>query len=100
MLILNHEGDALFDTTDAIIQIAYSASSKKYVVLGINRNGYGTITLSSHDSKEEAKKVLTMLHYAAGIGLKIWNLDGDFSDLDDTIGRLRDVMQCKVQKLI
>lgn len=99
MLILSHDGDALFDTTNAIIRISYSASSKKYVVLGIN-NGYGSIVLSSHDSKEEAKKVLTMLHYAAGIGLKIWNLEGDFSDVDDVIGRLRDVMQCKVQKLL
>jgi hypothetical protein len=99
MLILNHKGDALFDTTNAIIRIAYSETSKKYVVLGIN-NGYGSIVLSSHDSKEEAQKILTMLHYAAGIGLKIWNLDGDFSDLDDIIGRLRDVMQCKVQKLL
>lgn len=99
MLILSHEGDALFDTTNAIIRISYSESAKKYVVLGIN-NGYGSVVLSSHDSKEEARKVLAMLQYAAGIGLKIWNLDGDFSDLDDTIGRLRDVMQCKVQKIL
>lgn len=99
MLILSHEGNSLFDTTNAIIRISYSESSKKYVVLGIN-NGYGSVVLSSHDSKEEAQKVLAMLQYAVGIGLKIWNLDGDFSDLDDTIGRLRDVMQCKVQKIL
>ena len=77
MLIINQSHDVLFDTTSAMIRIAYRETTKKYVVLGIN-GGYGSVELFTLDTEEDAKKVLTIIKYAMALDNRIL----DFSAAD------------------
>lgn len=98
MLIMNQECDVLFDTTGGMIRIAYRETTKKYVVLGIN-GGYGSVEISTHDTEEDAKKAVLLIHLANAAGLDSWDFDGDMSKMDDTIKGLRTVASKRTFKV-
>lgn len=97
MLIMNQNRDVLFDTTGGMIRIAYRETTKKYVVLGIN-GGYGSVEISTHDTEEDAKKAVLLIHLANAAGLDSWDFYGDMSKLDDAIKGLRSVADKRMLK--
>lgn len=100
MLIMNQNHDALVDTTGAVIRIDdfEDVQIPRYRVCGYVRGM--RVTISEHEDLEEAKKVVDVIHLAAGVGLKAWDFNGDMTNLDNALKNLRALVSKSTFKLM
>jgi len=100
MLIMNQNRDVLIDTTGAVIRIEEikEVQLNRYRVSGYT--GGMRVTISEHEDLEEAKKVVDVIHLAAGLGIGALDFDKDTPILDEALTTLRTVTTRKMLKLI
>jgi hypothetical protein len=98
---MNQNRDALIDTTGTVIRIdeIKEVQLNRYRVCGYV-GGVKRVIISEHKDLEEAKKVVDVIHLAAGLGMDAFDFNEDMSNLDEALTTLRTVTTRKMLKLI